>query len=41
MIHCKACGHATYMAFAAVLREGEIRLEDCLPIWEDRDIPNF
>jgi len=28
MTNCKACGYATCMAFAAALREGEIRLED-------------
>ncbi len=36
LTNCKACGYATCMAFAAALREGEIRLEDCPPIWEDR-----
>ena len=25
------------MAFAAALREGGIRLEDCPPLWEEKD----
>ena len=33
---CKACGYATCMAYAAALREGEIRLEDCPPLWEEK-----
>jgi ArsR family metal-binding transcriptional regulator len=36
MTNCKACGYSTCMAFAAALREGEIRLEDCPPLWEDK-----
>ncbi len=36
MTNCKACGYATCMAFAAALREGEIRLEDCPPSWEEK-----
>jgi ArsR family metal-binding transcriptional regulator len=36
MTSCKACGYATCMAFAAALREGEIRLEDCPPLWEEK-----
>jgi len=32
MTNCKACGYATCMAYAAALREGEIRLEDCPPL---------
>ena len=32
MTNCKACGYATCMAYAAALREGEIRLEDCPPM---------
>lgn len=33
--NCRACGLATCMAFAAALREGEARLEDCTPLWEE------
>jgi ArsR family metal-binding transcriptional regulator len=36
MTNCKACGYATCMAFAAALREGEISLNDCPPLWEER-----
>ncbi len=36
MTNCKACGYTTCMAFAAALREGEIRLEDCSPLWEEK-----
>jgi len=36
MTNCKACGYAACMAYAAALREGEIRLEDCSPLWEDK-----
>ncbi len=36
MTNCKACGYAACMAFAAALREGEIRLEDCSPVWEEK-----
>jgi ArsR family metal-binding transcriptional regulator len=36
MTSCKACGYATCMAYAAALREGEIRLEDCPPLWEEK-----
>lgn len=35
MTNCKACGYATCMAFAAGLREGEISLNDCPPLWEE------
>jgi ArsR family metal-binding transcriptional regulator len=35
MTNCKACGYATCMAYAAALREGEIRPDDCPPIWEE------
>ncbi len=35
MTNCKACSYATCMAYAAALREGEIRLEDCPPIWDE------
>ena len=34
MTNCKACGYATCMAYAAALREGEITLNDCPPVWE-------
>ena len=34
MTNCRACGYATCMAYAAALREGEIRPEDCPPLWE-------
>ncbi len=36
MTNCKACGYATCMAFAAALREGEISLNDCPPLWEEK-----
>jgi ArsR family metal-binding transcriptional regulator len=36
MTNCKACGYPTCMAYAAALREGEISLEDCPPLWEDQ-----
>ncbi len=36
MTNCKACGYATCMAFAAALREGEIALEDCPPLKEEK-----
>jgi len=36
MTNCKACGYATCMAYAAALREGEISLEDCPPLGEDK-----
>jgi ArsR family metal-binding transcriptional regulator len=35
MTNCKLCGYATCMAFAAALREGEISLQSCKPLWED------
>lgn len=35
MTNCKACCYATCMAFAAALREGEISLNDCPPLWEE------
>jgi ArsR family metal-binding transcriptional regulator len=34
MTNCKACGYATCMAYAAALREGEISLNDCPPVWQ-------
>ena len=36
MTNCKACGYAACMAYAAALREGEIRPEDCPPLWEEK-----
>jgi len=36
MTNCKACGSPTCMAYAAALREGEIGLSDCAPLWEDK-----
>jgi ArsR family metal-binding transcriptional regulator len=36
MTNCKACGYATCMAYAAGLREGEIRPEDCPPLREEK-----
>ncbi len=36
MTNCKACDYATCMAYAAALREGEIRLEDCPPLGEEK-----
>jgi ArsR family metal-binding transcriptional regulator len=36
MTSCKACGYLTCMAYAAALREGEISLNDCPPLWEEK-----
>jgi ArsR family metal-binding transcriptional regulator len=36
MTNCKVCGYATCMAYAAALREGEIHLEDCAPLLEEK-----
>ena len=36
MTNCKACGYATCMAYAAALREGEISLKACQPLWEEK-----
>ncbi|OGP71690.1 MAG: hypothetical protein A2Z73_04005 [Deltaproteobacteria bacterium RBG_13_60_28] len=36
MTNCRACGYATCMAYAAALREGEISLRDCPPLWEEK-----
>jgi ArsR family metal-binding transcriptional regulator len=36
MTNCKACGYAACMAYAAGLREGEISLNDCPPLWEEK-----
>jgi ArsR family metal-binding transcriptional regulator len=34
--NCKACGYPTCMAYAAALREGEVSLEACKPLWEEK-----
>jgi ArsR family metal-binding transcriptional regulator len=34
LTNCKICGYAACMAFAAALREGEISLSACAPLWE-------
>jgi len=36
MTNCKACGYPTCMAYAAALREGEISLKACKPLWEEK-----
>ena len=36
MTNCKVCGYATCMAYATALREGEINLNDCTPLWEEK-----
>ncbi len=36
MTNCRMCGYATCMAYAAALREGEISLQDCPPLWEEK-----
>lgn len=36
MTNCKVCGYAACMAYAAALREGEISLKDCPPLWEEK-----
>jgi ArsR family metal-binding transcriptional regulator len=36
MTNCKLCGYATCMAYAAALREGEISLQDCPPLLEEK-----
>ncbi len=36
MTNCKLCGYAACMAFAAALREGEISLKACQPLWEEK-----
>ena len=36
MTNCKACGYAACMAYAAALREGEISLQACTPLWEEK-----
>lgn len=36
LTNCKLCGYATCMAYAAALREGEISLQDCPPLGEEK-----
>jgi len=36
MTNCKVCGYATCMAYATALREGEVGLKDCKPLWEEK-----
>ncbi len=36
LTNCKICGYATCMAYAAALREGEISLQACKPLWEEK-----
>jgi ArsR family metal-binding transcriptional regulator len=36
MTNCKVCSYATCMAYAAALREGEVSLEACKPLWEEK-----
>ena len=36
MTNCKICGYPTCMAYAAALREGEVSLEACKPLWEEK-----
>lgn len=36
MSNCKLCGYATCMAYATALREGEISLNDCQPLEEEK-----
>ena len=36
MTNCKVCGYAGCMAYAAALREGEIRLQDCPPLGKEK-----
>ena len=36
MTNCKLCGYPTCMAYAAALREGEVSLEACKPLWEEK-----
>jgi ArsR family metal-binding transcriptional regulator len=36
MTNCKVCGYLTCMAYAAALREGEINLEACPHLWEEK-----
>ncbi|MEJ2670914.1 MAG: (Fe-S)-binding protein [Deltaproteobacteria bacterium] len=34
LTNCQACGYTACMAYAAGLREGEISLKECPPLWE-------
>ncbi len=36
LTNCKVCGYATCMAYAAALREGEISLNDCPSLCEEK-----
>ena len=36
LTNCKLCGYAACMAYAAALREGEISLNDCPPLGEEK-----
>jgi ArsR family metal-binding transcriptional regulator len=36
LTNCKLCGYPTCMAYAAALREGEISLKACQPLWEEK-----
>ena len=36
LTNCKLCGYAACMAYAAALREGEISLNDCTPLREEK-----
>ena len=36
LTNCKLCGYATCMAYAAALREGEISLQACKPLWGEK-----
>jgi ArsR family metal-binding transcriptional regulator len=36
LTNCKICGYATCMAYATALREGEINLNDCSPLWDEK-----
>jgi 4Fe-4S ferredoxin len=36
LTNCKVCGLATCMAFAAALREGEVSLDYCTPLEEEK-----
>jgi ArsR family metal-binding transcriptional regulator len=36
LTNCKVCCYATCMAYAAALREGEVSLKACQPLWEEK-----
>jgi ArsR family metal-binding transcriptional regulator len=36
MTNCKVCGYATCMAYATALREGEVSLNDCQPLRDEK-----